>query len=111
MKKKGQFFSLLLLIAVGCTLFMGYLLIENKNLKNELSSCERSAMFKQELTKLNFTNSYYGGVYKPSKYYCVWTEGRSDEEITKTELHEQCHWLVDPIRSGNQKEHFCGASS
>ena len=35
-------------------------------------------------------------------YYCVWAEGRTEEQIKKTEMHEYCHYLVNI-----DYEHFC----
>ena len=44
------------------------------------------------------------GYYSPKdKFYCVWIEGETLDDIQKTDTHELCHALVD-----NDYEHFCG---
>ena len=42
------------------------------------------------------------GIYHTPAYYCVWTKGRSPEEINNTECHELCHHFVY-----EDYEHFC----
>ncbi len=43
------------------------------------------------------------GIYYSNQFYCVWLEGRTMEEVNKTECHEMCHHFVY-----NDYEHFCG---
>lgn len=43
------------------------------------------------------------GLYYPTEeYYTVWVKDRTVEEIATTEIHEQCHALID-----RDYEHFC----
>ena len=42
------------------------------------------------------------GFYSTNKYYCVWTDKKTLQEINETDVHEQCHALVD-----EDGEHFC----
>jgi len=51
----------------------------------------------------NYIDSKVNGVYFQPNYYCVWTKGRSEREINRTDWHENCHDLVYL-----QHEHFCG---
>lgn len=46
--------------------------------------------------------SYENGIYSSDKYYCVWTGSKNYNDIQKTEIHEQCHSLID-----NDYHHFC----
>ena len=59
---------------------------------------ERIDAFKG-LVGSNFT---VRGIYQQNKYYCVWTEGRPEDEIASTEDHEKCHALVNL-----DYDHFC----
>lgn len=43
-----------------------------------------------------------GAYFKTDDYYCVWTKGRTPDEIAKTAVHEQCHALV-----AADYNHFC----
>ena len=44
------------------------------------------------------------GLYFPSsQYYCVWADDREIPDITKTEVHEMCHHLINNDNNG----HFC----
>ena len=48
-------------------------------------------------------NSNVNGLYFPSeKYYTVWIEDRTFDEIEETDRHEYCHHLVY-----ENPEHFC----
>lgn len=42
------------------------------------------------------------GYYDTKGYYCVKTDGRSIEDIAKTDDHEKCHYLID-----KNYYHFC----
>ena len=44
------------------------------------------------------------GMYFNNAYYCVWTKGRTMEEVNRTDVHEQCHALITEI----DYNHFCG---
>ena len=45
----------------------------------------------------------FTGVYFPGDgFYCVWTRGRSADDIRSTDVHESCHNLVR-----DRNEHFC----
>jgi len=48
-------------------------------------------------------NIRINGVYHHQGYYCVWTANRTELEQYETDVHEQCHALVDL-----DYEHFCG---
>jgi len=48
------------------------------------------------------------GIYHAEEgYYCVWTEGKTPEEINRTDCHEYCHYLTDKVRDNESYEHFC----
>jgi hypothetical protein len=53
-----------------------------------------------------FKGAYYdtelAGIYFADKYLCVWTEGKTSEEINNTFCHESCHDFVY-----KEYEHFC----
>ena len=38
------------------------------------------------------------GIYVAQKYYCVWTQGREQEMINNTALHESCHAMINEDR-------------
>ena len=60
---------------------------------------------------MRFNNTKYkedtkygiNGVFSSEGYYCVWVKDRSPSEIASTEVHEQCHALINKDRG-----HFCG---
>jgi len=43
-----------------------------------------------------------GAYYFEDEYYCVWTKGKTFQEINDTEHHEVCHALID-----GDEYHFC----
>ena len=48
-------------------------------------------------------NRTFNGLYNHNgKYYCVWLDNVSINHILNTEVHEQCHALVDADYC-----HFC----
>jgi len=54
-------------------------------------------------------NESVNGYYKSDYGYCVFTQGRTPEEINKTECHEYCHFLIDKATDpGRDRKHFCG---
>ena len=72
---------------------------QNKVLYNETKeSCNM---------RFNRTNGLgVNGLYVKEKYYCVWVEGRTLEEINGTKNHELCH-----VNIGRDVEHFCGGKT
>lgn len=53
-----------------------------------------------------FSSRYYEteleGQYLSNKYFCVWTEGKTPNQINYTYCHESCHDMVY-----KDTEHFC----
>ncbi len=47
---------------------------------------------------------YYGGDSPELKFYCVWPEYYDPVEVSKTEAHEYCHYLID---NESRYDHFC----
>ena len=43
------------------------------------------------------------GIYYQDKYYCVWLDNKTEEQINNTINHEICHHFVY-----QDYEHFCG---
>lgn len=53
----------------------------------------------------NYRNVKVEGVYfVGKKYFCVWAENRSREDIQQTVCHEDLHYLID---DGDSWTHFC----
>ena len=85
---KETILSILLVIILLGTGFIGGFFYRNE----ECKSCQ-----------MYDTSFGVDGLYFPSEsYYCVWTEGRTESQIQKTEVHEQCHALID-----KDYYHFC----
>lgn len=50
--------------------------------------------------RFNKTNSdSINGVYSPEGYFCVWTSGRSMDDIMRTTTHELVHVMVREERT------------
>lgn len=60
-------------------------------------------MMKEEYKNFDETRDGLEGIYYADNYYCVWTKDRTEFQISRVEIHEQCHHLVYL-----DKEHFCG---
>lgn len=60
---------------------------------------DRGKMYDPTVRKYTKINGYY----ETGEFFCVWTEGRTDEEINNTFCHESCHDFVY-----KRREHFCG---
>lgn len=57
-----------------------------------------------------FKSGVNGVYFHSEKYYCVWTKGRSLEDVKRTEAHEQIHsWIIENKSCGDvtYREHFC----
>lgn len=78
---------------IACVLTVGFCFY---TINYKCESCESCIM-------LDKTADYgINGYYSPGKYYCVWTDSRTYEEINKTEYHEVCHHLIY-----KDYKHFC----
>lgn len=53
-------------------------------------------------TKPNGYYAYKNYKSNNNEFYCIWTKGRSEEEIISTEEHEKCHVSID-----KKPNHFC----
>jgi len=58
-----------------------------------------------QLCNIDMLNESLGinGINYAGEFYCVWTKGRTTEEIASTETHELCHELIK-----RDYTHFCG---
>lgn len=65
----------------------------------QYESCYTCSMYNE-----NHNRSIGGmnGVAFGDKYYCVWTENRTNEDIANTEVHEKSHIMIN-----KDKKHFC----
>jgi hypothetical protein len=88
-KMNLQDFSICMTIVV-VILFLG--LFYN----NEVG-CDSYKMF--NVTHRNGVNGVY---FQGIGYYCVWTEGRGETQINRTDTHERCNDLIY-----KDYEHFC----
>jgi len=86
MKTETILTMLLIIICLGAGFVVGALF------RNE--ECKSCQMYNNTfgVTGLNF----------PNEYYCVWTKGRTVNQIASTEEHEICHALTD-----KDYYHFC----
>ncbi len=83
------------ILGVLLVIFMFVMIFQIDDLHEATDRCEMYDPNNFILTKTN-------GLYFFEGYYCVWTEGRTLEEINRTDVHEVCHSLVV-----KDKEHFC----
>lgn len=72
---------------------------QNEVIKDFTYVSERLQMFNRSLGSEVVVNGVY---HSPKGFYCVWTKGRTAEEIDGTANHEKCHALID-----EDEEHFC----
>lgn len=83
------FFNILIIISIDSL---------NYQIKRTNKILERYELFDKPMDFDKIIN----GVYHTDKYYCVWTEGRTESEINRTNSHEICH---DFVKKDNK--HFC----
>ena len=91
------------IVSIICLALIGWcthLDTENRNLTQSLDIAERKEMFNASWWN---ESEYINGVAFDDKYYCVWTKGRTEQMINKTDVHEQCHILIEL----DTKNHFC----
>ena len=63
--------------------------------REELGICKH--LFSDEMSNVTFGDVLRTGFYRHSSnvgFYCVLTFGRTPEEVTNTDVHEKCHYLV-----------------
>ena len=70
---------------------------------DKLARCKLYDVENEELT-------YVNGVYYHQEYFCVWTAGRTLEDINATFCHEVAHHLIAEGECYQEScaEHFCG---
>lgn len=108
-ERTAHIITFYMLLLISCMLF--YLAYENKELRDRFNVCKYSETYNKFKDSKN--NTKLNGLYiSKGEYYCVNIEDREPKEITKTEAHEYCHYL---IIDGKEKEcsgedcweHFC----
>lgn len=92
-------FILLIILVSGCSYIIVYAITNLHGAVDDLIMvAERAQMYNRSIRLELAVN----GVYYKDAYYCVWTEGRTQEEILKTECHETLHALIN-----EDYDHFC----
>lgn len=93
---------IVMLITMNCIIFFGILKQISTNIDLErLEMCSSS--------NANVSN-YVNGVAFRDKYFCVWTQEQTEEQILETVNHEYVHILLskDGKNGYNLTRHFCG---
>lgn len=99
-----------MVVAIIVILFQGFAYYYTANTFNEnmkhvvdtiVEEAKRTIMYdKISLSDDSVVNGYYN--YQ-DRFYCVWMENRTQEDIMITDVHEQCHYWVHL-----KYDHFCG---
>lgn len=65
-------------------------------------NCKQCERFEMCQFKNTTQDEFVAGLSYGTKYYCVWTKGKTSDEISNITNHEICHQLV-----AREQDHFC----
>lgn len=82
-------------------LLHSYVTYEPNEVDEEYNICDRYVMYnKSSIDEGKRVNGVY---YFKDDFYCVWIKERTEMNINRTVLHEECHSLINK----DTNNHFC----